>query len=276
MATSVAAPASVAVGHPKTRYTRVAALGLLMMAATPVLFLVGGMLAGMDLGEVIAFMSGGIVVGLLGAGAIWRLGLLGRILGVVTSLVLTGALFWVAFGLGQPSSFLDFSGAAMFVVGFLMALPGSIASLIAHPRGHVAVEATTGEHRIMRGALVVVAAAMVLSGVLTLTTRGSVDAASAAGATPVVMQNFKFSPASYDGAAGENTKLLVHNSDAFMHNFAVPVLGIKAVNIPPGSEAVFTVTGDAGTYAIYCTLHSSDSTKDIPAEDDMAALLTLK
>lgn len=275
MASSVAAPTGVMVGHPKARYTRVATLGLLLMAATPALFIAGGLVAGMDLSEMIGFFGIAIAVGLIAAAAVWRFGLVGRIVGIVASVLMAGVLFWLALGLAHVSSFLDVTGAVMFLTGFVLALGGGIAALVAHRRGHVATEATAGETRIMRVALALVLVAMVVSGVTTLAFRDAVDASAAAAATPIGMQDFKFAQETYEGAAGE-TQLVVHNSDAFMHDFAIPSLGIEPVQLPPGGEALITVNGDAGSYAMYCTLHSEDTSKAVPGEHDMGALLTLK
>ena len=131
----------------------------------------------------------------------------------------------------------------------------------------------------MRILVALVAVAMAASAVLTITGRTTVDAAAAAGAVPVSMADFQFSPTSYEATAGEPTKLVVHNSDAFLHDINIEAVGVATTAINPGSQKLieFTAT-EPGEYLIRCTLHSSSDTPTGEAglNGDMSALLVVK
>lgn len=277
MASTVAAPSDLSVGRPKSKYTRVAALGFLLMTAGMVMWVAGGLIAGQTLGVEGLFFGGAALFGLAGAAVVWRFGTAGKAVGIVLALAPLVMMFWVAFSLAAPAAFSEFSGALMFIGGGLTALGFNIASLV--KRREVAVEATAGETRAMRVVVGIIALGMVASAVMTVTGRTSVDAAVAADATAVSMENFHFSPASYEATAGEPTKLVVHNSDAFLHDIAIPALGVDPVTINPGSQKLVEFTAaEPGEYLIRCTLHSG--TNDDPAAagegDSMSALLVVK
>jgi plastocyanin len=277
MASSVAAPTDISVGRPKSKYTRVAALGFLLLAAGMVTWIAGGLLAGQSLGgEELSFLGGTVVVGLVGAAVVWRFGTAGKAVGILLALAPLVMMFWVAFSLAAPGAFAEFSGAVMFLVGGLSALGFSIAGIVR--RREIVMEATRGETRAMRIMVGLVAVAMLASAVVTVTGRTTVDAATAAGAAQVGMKNFAFTTSTYEATAGEPTKFVVHNGDAFVHDFAIDALGVNSGIINPGSEKLVEVTAPAGEYLIRCTLHSgADGTPaDAGKDGSMSALLTVK
>ena len=72
------------------------------------------------------------------------------------------------------------------------------------------------------------------------------------------MVKFEFDPGS--SALPVDGKLLIQNSDPFVHDFTLDDLDI-AVSIGPGSEALVDLTGlTAGTYDYICSLHSDGET----------------
>ncbi|MBD0323379.1 MAG: cupredoxin domain-containing protein [Aldersonia sp.] len=272
MASSVAAPTVVA-GHPKAKWARVASLGFALVAAGMALWLIGGLLAGQSMGEEGAFFVLAIVVGLVAAVVVRRFGTVGHAIGITLGLGLAVMFFWVAFSLAIPGSFVEFSGAVMFVMGLATGVGYSIGAIVRRHELHV--DPTRGETRAMRVMLGIVVLAMVVSGVLNLTTRSSV--AAPAGAIAVEQANFEFSQATYTVQAGEDSTLVIHNRDAFTHDLVIPALGIESGLITPGSEKLVTILAPpAGDVAIYCSLHSSDTGAKVPAEDDMAAMLSVK
>lgn len=276
MASTVAAPTTVADVKARPVYTRVAALGLLFMATTPAFFIAAALLAGQKLGEEAGFFAAVIGVSLVAAAFVWRLGLPGRIAGVVGSILGGGAMFWTAFGLAAPASIADFVGGVLFPLGFLMGLGGSIAAIVSSRRGRMATEATRGETRIMRIAVALVALAVAFSGIMTVTSRSTVDAAAAQGAPRVSYENFEF--AATDGpitVAAGSAKVIVHNSDAFVHDIAIPALGVDPIVVNPGSEKLIEFTAEPGSYTMYCTLHS-DPAKADPQEAGMAGALVVE
>ena len=274
MASSVAAPTNVAAAPAKAKWTRVATLGFLLMAGGLALWIVGGLVYGQSFGEDTTFFGGGILAALIGAGLVWKLGTVGKAVGALLALLTLGAFFWVAFSLGGPGAFVEFSGAVMFVMGGLAALGYSIGALVR--RNDLHAEATPGESRAMRIMLGIVALAMVVSGVLNFTSRTTVDAAAAAGATEATMSNFEFVPATLEATAGEGGQLLITNGDAFNHDFAIEALDINTGLIGPGSQKLVEVNAPAGEYFFRCTLHSDSDPASAGEDGNMSGMLTLK
>ena len=274
MASSVAAPTNVADAHPKAKWSRIAALGFLLMAGGLVLWIVGGLIYGQEMGEDGMFFGGGVLAALIGAGLVWKAGTVGKAIGAVLALLTMGSFFWVAFSLGGPAAFVEFSGAVMFVVGAFSALGYSIAAIVR--RNDLHAEASRGESRAMRIILGVVVLAMVVSGVLNLTSRTTVDAAAAAGAAQVTMSSFEFAPATLEATAGEGGQLVITNSDAFNHDFEIAELDIKTGLIGPGSQKLVELNAPAGEYFFRCTLHSDDDPATAGKDGNMSGTLTVK
>lgn len=272
MASTVAA-APVTVGRPRAVYTRLTVFGLLLIAGMVVLIGAAGIVAGNPVGEA-AMFAVPLVIASGAAFATWRLRLAGKITAIVIALAAAVLMHFAAFGLAYPGAFADFVGAVMFVLGVGFAFGGGIAGIVQQRRGNVQLHAGRREAKIMRAAIVVLALAVVGSGIASLASRTTVDSAAAAGATAVTMQNMAFTPGTYEIAAGEPAKILVHNSDAYMHDFTIPALDIKQA-LTPGSSTLVEITAPAGSYTVYCTLHSDTSETD-PQEAGMAAALIAK
>lgn len=274
MASAVAAPAGDMAGDDaKPVGTRVARLGLLFIAAVPIIFIIAGLLAGQDLGENVPFFAAVIAFGLVGAVLVSRFGTAGRIGGIVASLLGFGAMFWATFGLFAPQAIADFVPGMLMPLGFLMGLIGSIVAIVKARKGRVSVGPSSGERKVMSTVLAVVAIGTVASAALTFTGKTTVDAAAAQGATPIGYESFKFDTAEYRVSAGD-VKMVVHNGDAFVHDFAVPDLGVEPAIVNPGSDALVEFTAEPGTYTMLCTLHSDP--KDPQAEGNMAATLIVE
>ena len=275
MGASVAAPLEAAARRPRAVYTRLATMGLVLAAATPVFILVAGLFAGQALtGEDLTFFGVTALIGLAGAVAVWYLGLAGRIVGIVASLLLGMALFWTMFGLAVPAAFADFIAGVMLPVGVILGVGGGIASIVAARRGQVQPHAGHLETRIMLGALGVLAVAVIASGIASVTGRTVVSEAAAAGATQLGMADMQFS-APLEVTAGEPARVVVHNSDAFLHDFAIPALGLEPVQVLPGSDQLIELSAPVGTYTVYCTLHADLDEAD-PAQAGMATTLVAR
>jgi plastocyanin len=276
MTSSVAAPTSGAVLHgnrtSKAKWSRVATLGFLLMAGALTLWVVGGLIAGQSLGEEAMFFGGGIAAALAGATLVWKSGTVGKAIGALLAALMIAAFFWVAFSLGVPNAFVEFSGAVMFVMGAFVALGYSIGAIVRRNDQHV--EATRGEMRAMRVMLAIVTLAMVVSAVLNVTTRSSVAAPE--GSVAAEMSSFKFAPSTYEATAGSPTQFVIHNGDAFTHDFAIDALNLNSGLIAPGSDKLVEVNAPAGEYVIRCTLHSGDSQDPADVGEGMTALLTVK
>jgi plastocyanin len=270
-ATAAAPPATVA-GRTRAVYTGVAATGLLVVAAVPALFIVAMLVAGLFTLEEAGFFLVVLAATLVAAGVVWQFGTWAKAVGLLVALGAAGAMFWVVFGLAYPASFVDFVPGVMMPIGIVLAIGGSIAALVQGRRGHLESHATSGERRIIVGALAVIAVAAVASGGLAIAGRSTV--AAAAGATPVSITDFEFAEGTYEVAAGEQVSMLVHNSDPVVHTFTIPALGIDET-VLPGNDALVEFTADAGTYTVYCVPHSNTDEHD-PAEAGMAATLVVE
>jgi plastocyanin len=263
------APAAAAVpaGRVKARWARVGTLGLTLLAAAQVMLFVAAFFL---FSEEIAFFAIPTGIAVVAAFLAWRFGTWANVVGILATLFVGAMTFWLVFGLFAPQSFLDFVPGILFVLGVVLSLFGNIGAIV--KRGSLEPTASPGERRVERVALGIVVLAVVASGALALTSRTAVDAAAAAGATPVAMTGFAFEPETIT-ASGDT--LLVRNSDPFVHDIAIPALGVEATVVNPGSEVLIEL-GDAGagTYTVYCTLHSSGD-EDGPQDDAMVGLLEL-
>lgn len=262
------ATATVTTGkRARSVYTRVEVLGLVLVALTPAVMVMAGLLAGLDLSEA-GFLLVPLAAALVGAGLVWRFGTWAKVVGIVLSLGAAMMMFWAAFGLAYPSSFADFVPGVTLPIGVVLGIGGGIAAVAR--RKHMETGATEGERRIILGAVGLVVIAAVVSGALHVVGKTTADASGAA--ATATMSDFEFAPNNYELASGE--MILVHNSDPFVHTFTVPELGIDRT-VLPGSKQLIEVTGDAGTYTIYCRPHADLDEKNLE-DAGMAASLTVE
>ncbi len=248
-------------------HTRLGVLGLGLMAGTGLLMLVISIVTGLDETGFIAAVT---VLPAIAAVLVWRFGTWARAVGIVVTLLVGMATFWMAFGLGQPESIADFLPGVTMPIGIVLSLVGNISAIVQGRRGNVAVEPTRGERRaeLVVAALVVAAAAV--SGGLTFF-GGNASVAVPDDATSVGMQRFAFTPGDLTVTAGGT--LAVHNSDAFVHDVTIPALGIQET-VLPGRTVLVPVSGDAGGYTFYCSLHADVNEPD-PVKAGMAGHLTI-
>jgi plastocyanin len=253
----------------KARWSRLAALGLVLAALGPILFLVAGVFWGLDVSEDVGFFGITGALGLIAAFLVARFGTWAKIVGIVVALLLALALFWTAFGLFSPTSFFDFVPGLLVIPGVLIAIVSCIAAIVARRRGHVTPAATGGERRALRIVVGVVVILAVLSGIATAATRSTADE-SDADAT-VVLKDFEYDSEEYQLEAGSS--VFVRNDDPFLHTFTVDDLDIDEA-LTVGSETLIEIPSEPGTYVVYCRPHTSDP--DDPSDDDMAATLTIE
>jgi plastocyanin len=267
---TTAAPADTASSDTQAiepRGTTLATLGFLMAAAGPLLLLVASLLFGLDAGDA-AFLVLPAAFGLIGAYLVRRPSTVAKAIAIVLAVFTFGLVFWMAFGLALPGSFLDFVPGILLLPGVLLAIGGSITSLRSAKRGRASGPGERRAALTIVGALGVLAA---LSLVLTVTSRETVDDEAAANADVVVdLKDFKFDEDAYEVAGGGT--VLVKNSDPFVHNFTIDALDID-VDLGPGSEKLVAIPDEPGTYIVYCEPHTSDP--DDPSEDDMGSEITV-
>ena len=252
----------------RARWTQLAALGLVMIGLAPFLMLAGALLWGLDVGDQIAFFVPFIIVPWVAAFLVWRFGTWAKIVAIVVALAGLATLFWTAFGLAYPSSFFDFVPGLLVIPGAIIAIVGSIAGMVANRRGHLVAGREGGERRAIGIVVAVVGVLAVVSAVLSVSSRSNVTTTDAA--AQVEMKNFEFDQASYSAPGGASVG--VRNEDPFAHTFTIDELGID-IHLGPGDGVVVDLPAQAGTYVLYCTLHTADPQN--PTSDDMAASFTV-
>jgi plastocyanin len=253
-------------------YTRIATVGLVLIAAAPAFMLALGLLTGMDIGEELPFFATLILVPLIAAGLVWRFGLWAKVVGILAAVGVALMMFWAVFGLAYPGSLGDFVPGVMLPLGIVLAIGGSVAAIVQQRRGRRSPTATPTERRIMSVALGLVALAVVVSVVVGFLQRESFDEADAD--LTASIEDFAFTEGTYEIAAGEPTTILVRNADAFTHTFTVPDLDIHHTLVP-GGEALVEIDAAAGTYTLYCEPHSDMNEPD-PEHAGMAGRIIVR
>lgn len=251
------------------RWTRLAALGLLLAALAPLFMLIGGLLWGMELGEEMPFFLITSALGLIGSFLVWRFGTWSKIVGIVVSILMMMALFWTAFSLGTPQSFFDFVPGLLVIPGGLVALVSCIAAIVAGRRDHRTMSPEGGERRGIRILLTAVIGLSLVSAIMTFVGRSTVD--DPGGATEVALVDFEFGQEEYSVEGG--SQVYVHNEDAFLHTFTIDELNVDEALTASG-EKLIEIPAEPGTYVVYCKPHTSDPAN--PSEDDMAATITIE
>lgn len=251
------------------RWTRLGALGLVMVGLGPIMMVAAALIWGLDVADDIGFFLVIGIVPLVTAFLVWRFGLWAKILGAVIAFLAAGMMFWTAFGLATPQSFFDFVPGLLVIPGGIIAIVSCIGAAVAGRRGNMTAEPVGGERRALRIVPTVVIVLAVVSAVVTFAGRSSVDAAQAD--TEVVLSDFQFDQDEYDFTAG--TTILVRNEDPFLHTFTVEDWDVDET-LGPGSEVLVEVPASPGEYVVFCRPHTSDTVQ--PTEDDMAARATVR
>jgi plastocyanin len=178
-----------------------------------------------------------------------------RALGLVGTILSLG-MFFLAFGLFHIFSPIEFIVALAYVSGFFISIVAGIGALVASRKDDRVPAQSSSRLRSSVVGIIGIAAVVSVTGFLL--SRESVDESEAAGATVLEMVKFEFDPGS--SALPVDGKLLIQNSDPFVHDFTLDDLDI-AMSIGPGSEALLDLTGlTAGTYDYICSLHSDGET----------------
>ncbi|MEA1903646.1 MAG: cupredoxin domain-containing protein [Actinomycetota bacterium] len=193
-----------------------------------------------------------------------------RILGIVATFGAGMSAFFLAFGVFQPFSPLEFIIGLIFLLGFLLALIGGIMALVAGRRGTPGP--TKRETRLRTGTLGLIGIAAVVSIVGFFFTRTSVSEEEAAGAIALEMSDFEFNPSSSSIQQGD--RLLITNSDAFAHDFTLEEYDLYTY-FGPGGEAIVDLSDlPPGDYKYFCSLHTFEG--EDGQKDGMTGTLTIE
>jgi plastocyanin len=232
----------------RTAYASVQLLGLSLMSV-----LVSWLVLGDT--EDLVFLSIVAIVSLLATFLVWRFDRTwARIGGLVGALAVAANVWWLAFGVFEIFSPLEFIVGLIFVVGFLVSLIWGIMALVSG-RGNRTGPAKS-ERALGRGVLGLVGVLSIVSLVGFLVTQETVSEVEAAGATPLEMVDFEFEP----DATVTDGRILIHNADPFAHDFTLEEMDVY-VQVGPGSEVVVDLSSaEPGTYEYFCGLHTDPST----------------
>lgn len=267
---TVAARLPVVDRRERAVYTRTQVLGLSLVAGSLILLIVAALVAGIPFGDA-AFLFLPIGAAIVGAAAAWRFGTWGKVVGLVGTLIAVGMTFWLAFGILEPGSYVEFTAGTAHLVGSLLALGGGITAIV--KRHDLRVDATRTERAIDLGALAIVIAALAMSLPIWAVQRGTVSAEAAAGLDEIAMANFEFGGATEVVASGGEVSFVVRNQDPFSHTFTVD--GVVDELLLPGASTIVTFPAEVGeTITYYCIPHSVTD-DGLDPEDDMMGTLTV-
>lgn len=178
------------------------------------------------------------------------------IIGIVGTLATTSGLFFLAFGVFQVFSPLEFILGLVLVFGFFISLVAGIMVLVARSKNRT--EPVSGGRRFRRTVMGVTGFLAVVSIGGFLLTRSTVGEAEAQGAAAVDMAKFEFEPGSTTVSQGQN--LIVSNSDPFAHDLTIDQFEISE-HFGPGSKGIVDLSAvPPGTYTYICTLHTDPTT----------------
>jgi plastocyanin len=252
----------------RARWSTLASTGFILAGAGPLLQLIAVLVFGLSVSDAIPFLLPPVVVSAIGAmiarrSATWTKGI-----AVFLALALA---FFASFGISEltlPESFFNFLPELMLLLGGLAAFVAGIAAIVAGRRGHLGTAADGGEALAMKGAMIVVLAAAMISAVLTFASHSNVSGAGAAAIAR--MKDAKFVPTVTTVAGGRS--IYVRNDDPIAHTFTVDALSLD-VKFGPKDSKVIALPAKPGTYVFYCRYHTSN--KEHPTKDDMAGTLTV-
>jgi plastocyanin len=156
--------------------------------------------------------------------------------------------------LEYPESTNDFGPALVsLALGGAVAVLG-VVDLVARKRGTGTLVAPVVLRASAMG-ICAVALAVVASGVVSVTRDVSkVDASDRAGALVVTYDGFKIEQKSLSVRAGEATRIVVDNEDAFVHDFVLEGTDVRFALGPKEEKAEEFTIEEPGEYAYRCTL----------------------
>ncbi len=251
------------------RWMRLGMLGQLFVIGGALTLLVAIVGFGLDAEGEQFFLLIVSAIALAGSAAAWKLRTVGKVIGIVTSVLTAMALFWTAFGVFAFPSFFDVLPGLLVIPGAVLAVVSYVAAIVAGRRQHTTPAATGGERTAIRVALALVVVVAVVSGALTLTGRSSVDARSAD--ATITLGDFEFTQDVYQLEPGATVH--VRNTDPLFHTFTIDGLDID-VAMTPGDEVLVRIPNEPGSYVLYCKPHT-ETPDDPEYGSDMAAKLTV-
>ena len=217
---------SVSAWRSRPLYTRVAIVGLLLIALASVVFAILSMIDGEA--STVGFFIIFIVLSAIFAGLIWQFGKWALVLAAIWGIF---NLSWFTF-LPDPNSFFDFVLPLLLTVGGLLALVGAIVAFVQQRRGTVRTVSTRRERWTFAAIAVALLVLVILSGTLHIAGLTTISAEAEAGAIVVELRNSYLAPDRLEIPLGETMRIVVKNNDFFVHTFEIEELGVKHTILP--------------------------------------------
>ena len=204
---------------------------------------------------------------MLFAWLLWKFGRRALIAATIWAVVsLLSALAFLGPGLLYPNSFFDFFLALPVIVALVVAVVGSVVSIVQQRRGTTRVESTTNERRVLWAVTVVVVGLVMMSGALHLEVLSTVSDSDRLGAVEIEMKEVEFIPDTMQIQAGRETKIVVKNSDLPVHTFSIKALDLDVVVVAGNEKLVTLPSLSPGSYEYICK---------IPGHEDMKGTITV-
>ncbi|HEY7268796.1 MAG TPA: cupredoxin domain-containing protein [Dehalococcoidia bacterium] len=244
-----------AIVESKPFWVRVAALGVSLFLALVVVYLVVGLIQGDE--DTVGFAAVTGVVGLVALAMVllarqWSL-IVAALLGLFG---LVNFLGTVPDGISSPDSFFDFITVTVGIVGLIMLVIGCAVGFIRARSGHASMSGPPTAVLAVRALLVMMLVTGVISAILTVTNKETVSAADAQGAIVITANKAKWSTDTIDSSSSGTLKLLIKNSDPYLHTFTVKDLNMD-FKLKPGSEKLIELKSPlAGSHQFMCTIHT--------------------
>jgi plastocyanin len=236
----------------KPFWVRVALLGFALFLALMLTYAVVGIFNG----ESPVFPIIVAIPALVAAGLIIRFGSWSLIIGALVGAF--GLIFFgpeVPVGLATPDSFFNFITGTVGLTAVIFALVGCIVAFVQGRRGTAALAGPPAAVRVIQGVMVLIILTGVVSAVLTVANRETVSAADKQGAIAVTANKSEWSTDRIEASSSGTLKLLLKNSDPYLHVFHVKELNMD-FKLKPGSERLIVLRNPlAGTFEFKCTLH---------------------
>ena len=247
-------------------YTRVAIGGLITIVATMAVLGIAQLASGDP--SSVGFLIINIAVALIVAGLIWQSGAWALVLGAIAGLLGAGLFYgpYLASASSNINSIFDFGAGVVTTVGSILVLIGSVVAFVQIRRGRARVAATAIERNTLRGVAAVVAAIVVVSGVLTLAARDTVTSTERAGATEFLIERTEFKTSKLNAKAGETLRLVLKNDELYIPTFTIDELDIDVTIGPRGEKILKLTPANKGTFEYRCT---------IPGHESMEGTLTV-
>ncbi len=247
-------------------YAKAAIIGFLIVVPASLLSTIVGIVE--ENGSLWSSALIALVVSLVMAGLLLKYGrwlyIVAAVLGLAVPIVFGPVIF--SYGLSYIDSFWDFTPALLWLVGGLLALVGGTVAFIQHRLGNPRLAAKPSERNVIGGIGLVVAALIIVSGILTMTVRDRVSAEEAAGAITLDMKDTQFRPRVLEVRAGQAVRLLVKNSDFTIHTFTMKELDVD-FGLGGFSEQIVDMP------AIAPAGRSFTYTCEVPGHEDMKGTL---